>query len=591
MSFLGADPVRLAVNNALAELVAGATGEDVETDSLDCKEDPSRRRRDGSLITPGPVRDDRAAEMLADAAACMANSGGGALIVGVEDVSGVLVGTDLDAAWLRGRIHDLTERRLTCAVEPVEVKGVRVLAVLAPMAQEPIRVRGRAKHRVGRRCVEIDASTWAAGQLRRLGFDWSAQSSTVPSSEVRGAAVDTARRYLLDSGEPRAAEMARLDAVDLLRRLTVVDDAGLLTNGGALLFTAAAGRPLVDYRRRDVVGGDSLLRLDRGDVSLLEALAEVEQAVAQADRVVHLTTGGLAVGQVRAVPQGAIREALANSVAHRDWHLADPVIVEFAGDSLVIQSPGGFVEGVDSSRLLTTPPRTRNPHLADVLRRLRVAEREGIGVDRMYREMVRVGHRPPDITERPGPHVRCSLVGGVPNVRMLRLVLEAEPPVEDVDIALVVDHLRRTPAVGAAGLVEVLQKPEAEVTAALARAQGVTFRGAPLVVRTARTARRRRPDFRFSNAVRDYFGRELPYFRSSREDVVPFVVDFVRQHGRIQNADYVELFGVSQPYASNVLRELSSSDGDGLLAPGRTPNLGRDAHYVPGPGFPAEEPG
>lgn len=286
------------------------------------------------------------------------------------------------------------------------------------------------------------------------------------------------------------------------------------------------------------------------------------------------------------MPEKAIREALANSVAHRDWHLDDPVLVEFVGDTLVIQSPGGFVEGIDSARLLTTPPRTRNPHLADVLRRLRVAEREGIGVDRMYREMVRVGHRPPDITERPGPHVRCALVGGKPNTRMLRLVLEAEPPIEDVDISLIVDALIRTPAVAADGLVEILQKPTEEAAAALGRAQSTTFRGAPLVVRTARTTRWRRPEYRLSDGVRAHFGRELPYFRNSREDVVPFVVDFVRRHGRIQNGDYVELFSVSQPYASNVLRELAAPETGALLAPGRTPNLGRDAHYVAGPGFP-----
>jgi ATP-dependent DNA helicase RecG len=586
MSFLAADPVRLAVDAALAALLDGATGNDVETDTLDCKEDPSRRQRNGSLRTPGPDRDDSAAELFADEAACMANSGGGALIIGVEDATGALLGTDLDGSWLRGRIYDLTDRRLTCAVEPVMAAGTRLLVVIAPAAQEPIRVRGRAKHRVDRRCVEIDASSWMATHLRRLGFDWSAQPCAVPGMAVRAAAVDVARRYLVESGEPGAADLARLDSVDLLRRLAVVDRAGTLSNAGALLFTAAAERPLIDYRRRQVAGGDSLLRLERSDISLLEALREVEQAIAQADRVVHLPTGGLAVGQVRAVPEKAIREALANSLAHRDWLLDDPVLIEFVGDTLVIQSPGGFVEGIDSARLLTTPPRTRNPHLADVLRRLRVAEREGIGVDRMYREMVRVGHRPPDITERPGPHVRCALVGGTPNAKMLRLVLEAEPAIEDVDIALIVDGLLRTPAVSAEALVEVLQKPAEEAAAALARARSTTFRGAPLVGRTARTARWRRPEYRLSDGVRAHFGRELPYYRNAREDVIPFVVDFVRRHGRIQNSDYVELFGVSQPYASNVLRELAGPESGFLLAPGRTPNLGRDAHYVAGPGFP-----
>jgi ATP-dependent DNA helicase RecG len=587
VSFLADDPVRRAAERALNQLAAGRSGEEVETDLIDCKEDPARRAAGGDLITPGPAQSDRAAVPLTDAAACMSNSGGGAVIVGVDDKTNRPVGTDLDDCWLRGRIHQLTDGRLTCAVEPVFLRSTRLLVIIAPPAQEPIRVRGKAKHRVGRRCVEIDASTWMSGHLRRLGYDWSAQSSGIPASSVRPAAVDVARRYLVESGEPGAADLAALEWPDLLRRLGAVDSAGLLTNGGALLFTARAERVLLDYRRRDHAGGDSLLRLDRSDAGLLEALRETEQAIAQANRAVHVwTPATLAVGQVRAVPDKAIREALANAVAHREWTVAEPVVVEFAGDTLVVQSPGGFVEGVDTTRLLTTPPRARNPHLADVLRRLRIAEREGVGVDRMYRELIRVGHRPPEIVERPGPHVRCAIMGGDPNALVLRLALEADPPIEDVDIALIVDQLRRSPAVSAEVLVDVLQKPIEECAAALLRAQRCRFRADPLIDCTARTRRWRRPEYRYGRAVRSHFGQDLPYFRNSRDEVVPYLVDFVRRHGRIQTSDYVELFGVSQPYASTVLRELASDDAGAILAPGRLPNRGRTAHYVAGPGFP-----
>ena len=68
---------------------------------------------------------------------------------------------------------------------------MRLLVILAPPAQEPIRVRGKAKHRVGSRCVEIDASHWMAAHLRRVGFDWSQQPSNVPIAQVRAAAAET----------------------------------------------------------------------------------------------------------------------------------------------------------------------------------------------------------------------------------------------------------------------------------------------------------------------------------------------------------------------------------------------------------------
>lgn len=588
MSFLGDDPVRKAAEQALAGLAAGRAGNDVETDSVGCKEDPSRRGNHGEIVDPGPARSEPAALLLADDAACMSNSGGGALIVGVDDKTGRPVGTNLDREWLRGRIHELTDGRLTCGIDEVNLGGVRLVVIMSPPAQEPIRVRGKAKHRVGRRCVEIDASSWMASHMRRIGFDWSAQPSTVPVGKARLRALDVARQYLIESGEPAAADLARLDLADILRRLSVVDVDGQLTNAGALLLTAEARQVMIDYRRRQYPGGDSLVRLEFADVSLLEAVRETEQAIAQANRSVHLSSAStLSIGQVRAVPEKAIREALANAVAHRDWSIAEPTVVEFVDDTLVVQSPGGFIEGVDTARLLTTPPRTRNPHLADVLRRLRIAEREGVGVDRMYRELVRVGHRPPEIVERPGPHVRCAIIGGSPQPKVLRLVLEAVPPIEDVDVALIMDQLRRSLSVSADGLVEILQKPVEETAAALTRAQDYGFRGEPLVVRTARTVRWRRPEYRFGPTVRRHFGHDLPYYRASRDEVLPYVIEFVRRHGRIQSSDYVELFGVSQPYAANVLRELSDERSGAVLAPGLSPNLGRNAHYVAGPGFPS----
>lgn len=591
MSFLAEDPIRRELNGALASLASGATGRDVETDSIDCKEDRSRRGRGGVLLTDGDPQHEGTAEMLAIAAACMANSGGGGLIVGVDERTGHPIGTNLDARWLRARIYDLTERKLTCAIEPVDLNNARLLAVIAPTAHEPIRVRGKLRHRVNRRCVEIDASTWMADHTRRLGYDWSGQASGVPLSAVRPAAIQLARDYLSASGEQSAAELARVAEPDLLRRLGAIDTAGTLTNAAALLFTAEAQRVSLDYRLRETAGSDSRLRIDRHDVSVLEALADAERAIAQANATIHVPGPNLAVGQLRTIPEKAVREALANAVAHRDWTLPDPIVVEFVGESLIVQSPGGFVEGVDVDRLLTTPARTRNLNMADLLRRLRVAEREGVGVDRMYREMIRLGHRPPEIVERPGPHVRCALVGGKPNPLVLRLMTHLSPPeaADDVDIALIIDTLRRMPTTDARSLADILPKEPGEAANALDRARETRFSHSPLITPTGRTRRNRQPAYRFGDTIRQHFGRQLPYYRNTLDDVTEHVIDFVRQHGRIQSGDYAELFGVTATHAATMLSRLTTPEAGEVLKPGRRPNVGRAAHYVAGPGFPNDD--
>jgi ATP-dependent DNA helicase RecG len=74
-----------------------------------------------------------------------------------------------------------------------------------------------------------------------------------------------------------------------------------------------------------------------------------------------------------------------------------------------VSSPGGFVEGINSGNIITHPSRSRHGALTALLAALRVAEREGIGVDRMVRDMIRVGLAPPLVEKVDGPMVRTAL--------------------------------------------------------------------------------------------------------------------------------------------------------------------------------------
>ena len=77
---------------------------------------------------------------MTDEVACFANTpGGGALILGVEDSQGTVLGTELDIEWLRQRIDeavqvapDIVEHHLGGA------QGLRVLVLYVPQAKEPV---------------------------------------------------------------------------------------------------------------------------------------------------------------------------------------------------------------------------------------------------------------------------------------------------------------------------------------------------------------------------------------------------------------------------------------------------------------------
>ena len=172
------------------------------------------------------------------------------------------------------------------------------------------------------------------------------------------------------------------------RRLNLVKGSRELTNAGSLLFVATPW-PGVDYIRRDMPGGDSTLRIE-GAGSLLMQVREVEQAGTVANRVTH-TAEGFAHGRIRAIPPRTLREAIVNGLVHRDWLTPRPTVIEHVGDTLTVTSPGGFLGGVTPDNIITHPAVPRYRNLSEAMAALGLAEREGIGVDRMVRDMLAIG--------------------------------------------------------------------------------------------------------------------------------------------------------------------------------------------------------
>jgi len=95
-------------------------------------------------------------------------------------------------------------------------------------------------------------------------------------------------------------------------------------------------------------------------------------------------------------PPTAIREALVNAVAHRDYRVRGRAIeVRMFVDRLEISSPGalpGFIT-IDN---IVDEHFSRNPRIVNGLFQWGYIEELGLGVDLMIQEMVNAGHPPPE---------------------------------------------------------------------------------------------------------------------------------------------------------------------------------------------------
>lgn len=85
------------------------------------------------------------------------------------------------------------------------------------------------------------------------------------------------------------------------------------------------------------------------------------------------------------------QEALLNALSHRDYQQLGAVYVKHYPDKIVIENPGGFLEGITKKNIITHPSAPRNKLIAETLQRLKYVQRTGQGVDIIFREMVSMG--------------------------------------------------------------------------------------------------------------------------------------------------------------------------------------------------------
>ncbi len=106
-------------------------------------------------------------------------------------------------------------------------------------------------------------------------------------------------------------------------------------------------------------------------------------------------------------PAIAIRELIANALIHQDMTIsgAGPM-VEMFSDRLEITNPGQPL--VRPERFLDFPPRSRNEALASLMRRMRLCEEQGTGIDKVF-HAVELHQLPPPDFRVEGDAVRTVL--------------------------------------------------------------------------------------------------------------------------------------------------------------------------------------
>ncbi|MFC7625658.1 RNA-binding domain-containing protein [Microlunatus sp. GCM10028923] len=389
---------------------------------------------------------------IVNAVVCMANGEGGHLLLGVEDngdITGLPPrhGDRTDPDRLRALILNNTEPAVATEIELVQIdEGLEVAAIEIAAAPSPV---GSKAGVFLRRATKFDGSPecvpYRAHEIISAGL--SAQGRDYAETPARGARMtdldprefDSFRRLCGDGRGDRG--LAEADNEDVLRALRVVrPDTGELTLGAVLLFGRESALfthvPTAEVLFQESTEGE-ITTNQQLRLPLFRVAERIRELIEVRNTEQEFVLGLHRVGVPR-LPDGIVREVVANALIHRDYSELGPIAVRLSEDQLQVSSPGGLPPGI-TLRSLLTESRPRSVILADAFKRAGLVDRYGRGVSEMYRQLLRLGRDGPDYSATSDKSVIVDIPTSDADLEMVRFVIEYE---ESEDKRLTLPHLR-----------------------------------------------------------------------------------------------------------------------------------------------------
>ena len=311
--------------------------------------------------------DSLAAELVA-----FSNSGGGTLIVGVNDAGEVLGLTTADIGRLNQLLSNAASQSVRPPIHPISL-NVQTARGLLMVIQTPDGLNRPYTDNQGRIWVKSGADkrhVTAREEMQRL-FQ---QAGLIYADEIPvtgTTVVDIDHRALEEYFESRYREP--LEETDqslerLLRNMGLVRD-GALTLAGLLLFAKKPERFRPAFMIKAVaLPGRELHEtryLDSEDI--FDHLAgQYQRGLAFIKRNLHYVQGDQGINSlgILEIPEIALQELLVNALIHRDYFISAPIRLLVFADRVEIDNPGHLPNHLNVEQIRYGLSNMRNPLLA-----------------------------------------------------------------------------------------------------------------------------------------------------------------------------------------------------------------------------------
>lgn len=342
-------------------------------------------------------------ELIAATITAFANSEGGTLVLGIGEDG------HLGSIFVEEDASDALQSALSMCNPPVhtdwqaeDVSG-GVLVKLRVERSNKIHglEDGRILVRKGSKNVAVDGDTLEGMVANRPKTDF--EIDIVAGATREDLDEDVIVEYL-EGRQKRNPRSTVIPRDRLLQQIGALDEKMTPTVSGILLFGKEPQLFLPHSRAIFVKFADVQPRGPEGAFGYgrrEEISGPLARIVERAWRVVweemdkQSVVRGLRREEETEYPPFAVREALVNAVAHRDYRMTGRSIeIRMYTDRLEITSPGGLPAHITVDNIVEEHY-SRNPRLVNGLFQWGYIEELGLGVDRMIEDMTAMGHQPP----------------------------------------------------------------------------------------------------------------------------------------------------------------------------------------------------
>jgi ATP-dependent DNA helicase RecG len=334
------------------------------------------------------------AEKASESSACLANSHGGVVLLGIEDDDrghgkfSKCKYSNVTCDWIVQRIQDST-------VPPVEIKVVDASQLL----QETTGV-------VGANCFAIFLSrskrigghqTISGHSKIRSGKDCRPYYSAVVDDRskvpVIGASVCDLSKPSIVWGMQQhkkkfniASSLGEND-IDFLAQIGLLELNPEEENSISIYQISLAGLLLfgtVDALKRYCPGLETIIETPLETKRITNNIVETYKQLCG-------SSSSLLPSLCPYIPDRCIKEILMNSFVHRDYRNYSPIIIRVSEQSLEFESPGSLCSGLSVESLLYCTPVYRNFLVAEGSRYLGLCDKVGQGINLVYQSVLQKG--------------------------------------------------------------------------------------------------------------------------------------------------------------------------------------------------------